>query len=86
MNFSKKLFLLLLFPFLLNGNSFIPIELKNGANSSFRDELPDDEKGGWTDQGPGNDMSVFNEKQVKFGKLHFNITDEKKSVNEKGSG
>ncbi|MBR2438659.1 MAG: alkaline phosphatase [Lentisphaeria bacterium] len=78
MNFSKNLFLLLLFPFLLNGNSFIPIELKNGANSSFRDELPDDEKGGWTDQG-SCDMRLLPAGKFLSGNVRFQILSDKET-------
>ncbi|MBQ9774820.1 MAG: hypothetical protein IJW17_02150 [Lentisphaeria bacterium] len=55
------------------------IDISSAANRTFADKVANDKKGGWTDQGPGNDMSVFNASKVKFGKLHFNITDEKKT-------
>lgn len=37
--------------------SFIPLDLKNAANMGFADDVPDDGKGGWSDQGPQSDLS-----------------------------
>ena len=55
------------------------IDISKVANRTFADKVAGDKKGGWTDQGPGNDMSVFKATKVKFRNIHFNITDEKKT-------
>lgn len=73
-----RLLLLLLFPFFLNGNSIIPLDLKNGANSSFRDDFPDDGKGGWTDQG-SCDMRLFPAGTFTADKVRFNILSDTKT-------
>ena len=56
-----------------------PIDIGDAANRTFADPAANDGKGGWTDQGPGNDMSVFREKQVKYKNLAFDIAGEEKS-------
>ncbi len=57
---------------------FTFIDLKSAANRGFADEAAGDGKGGWSDQGPANDMSIFNNygKQT-FGGIDFNIIDPK---------
>lgn len=35
------------------------LDLKGAANMGFRDEFPNDKKGGWTDQGPQNDLKAM---------------------------
>ncbi|MBE7038185.1 MAG: hypothetical protein E7404_04695 [Ruminococcaceae bacterium] len=39
--------------------SFNMLDLKSVANMGYKDEVANDEKGGWTDQGPTNDFSSF---------------------------
>ncbi|MBR0460078.1 MAG: hypothetical protein IJJ26_12645 [Victivallales bacterium] len=38
---------------------FLPIDLRQAANSTFSDEIAEDDKGGWTDQGSANDLRMF---------------------------
>ena len=54
---------------------FTTIPLKKVANTGFVDEKPADGKGGWTDQGPLNDMRSFPVKQKKFAGVRFDVTD-----------
>ncbi|MFG0248876.1 MAG: glycoside hydrolase family 2 protein [Phycisphaeraceae bacterium JB051] len=39
--------------------TYFPVSLVNHANRAFFDQEAGDGKGGWTDQGPDNDMSFF---------------------------
>lgn len=43
------------------------------ANRAFRDEQPGDGKGGWTDQGPENDLRAFESAPRKFRNVAFDI-------------
>ncbi|MBP5232141.1 MAG: hypothetical protein J6333_01910 [Planctomycetes bacterium] len=54
---------------------FTPVSLAAAANLDFRDEVPGDGKGGWSDQGADNDMRVFPVKQKQFARVPFAITD-----------
>ena len=36
-----------------------PLDLRSGMNMAFKDDFPNDGKGGWTDQGGTNDLSVM---------------------------
>lgn len=56
-----------------------PIDLSKATNRTFADEKADDGKGGWTDQGPGNDMRVFDAREVVYQGIPFKIVDEKRS-------
>ena len=50
-------------PFLIT-----PIDISPAANRSFADDVADDGKGGWTDQGKQQDLSQFKEKQLALAK------------------
>ena len=51
-----------------------PLDISGQANMGFADEVEGDGKGGWTDQGPKNDMSSFkNFGSQKFWNIPFNI-------------
>ena len=73
-----RIVLLLLFPLLLSGSSFTPVDLTGGANSSFRDDLPEDGKGGWTDQG-SCDMRLFPAGKFSANGVGFQILPAKNS-------
>ena len=76
----KKTILLFLLPLYLCGADFIPLDLSSGANSSFRDDLPDDKKGGWTDQG-GCDMRLFSPGKFVAGNIEFKILSDQDTKN-----
>ena len=52
-----------------------PINLRQAVNMGFRDEFPDDGKGGWTDQGPQNDLSAMTPGTQNMGGVPFDIID-----------
>ena len=52
-----------------------PLNLRKAANLGFRDSTPGDGKGGWTDQGPGNDLSAFPVSRKIFNSVKFDILD-----------
>lgn len=54
-------------------NAFIPLSLATVANMGFTDEQDGDGKGGWTDQGPQNDLRRFNPAQKRFADVPFDI-------------
>ncbi len=55
------------------------VAISKVANMGFRDEIAGDGKGGWTDQGPGNDLRSFQVKTLAAGGSHFQITDPEKN-------
>jgi hypothetical protein len=61
------------------GQSKIPaetcIELSKAANFGFADPKAGDGKGGWSDQGPGNDFAEFDIRATEFGGVPFRIID-----------
>lgn len=50
-----------------------PVDIRTIVNRGFKDEVPGDGKGGWTDQGPDNDLSEFPTGPVKLGGINFDI-------------
>lgn len=50
-----------------------PVSLQSVANMGFRDEHPEDGHGGWTDQGPENDMRILSPGRLSFSGIDFNI-------------
>ncbi|MBN8216424.1 MAG: hypothetical protein J0L75_07255 [Spirochaetes bacterium] len=50
-------------------------DLAPAANMGFQDDAAGDGKGGWSDQGPGNDFREFDLGQKTFGDVPFRITD-----------
>ena len=54
---------------------FHPVSIGGVANLDFRDEVAGDGKGGWTDQGPENDMRAFPVDQRNFAGVEFDVTD-----------
>lgn len=50
-----------------------PVSLREAANMGFTDPVARDGKGGWTDQGPRNDLSPFPTGERFFGGVPFRI-------------
>ena len=59
-----------------------PVSLKKAANMDFVDEAPGDGKGGWTDQGPENDLRKLKPGTVRTGALSFEVLDPAKNGGE----
>lgn len=55
------------------------IDLRSAANMGFRDEIADDRSGGWTDQGPGNDLRAMVPGVREFAGISFDIIDPAKN-------
>ncbi len=53
----------------------VPLSLAKVANMGFTDEKEGDGEGGWSDQGPENDMAGFPVKRSNFGGVSFRIAD-----------
>jgi hypothetical protein len=59
----------------LSANSF-PVNIRSVVNRGFKDEFADDGKGGWTDQGQSNDLSMFPcGQEVKWAGIRFDLID-----------
>ena len=69
--------------FILKQVKCTPIDIKAQANMGFKDEVKNDKKGGWTDQGPDNDLSEMVPGKYVFSGIDFQIADPKKN---KGKG
>lgn len=54
---------------------FTPVDLRAAANRGFRDEWANDGEGGWTDQGPNNDLRGMQTGQRIFHQIAFDIID-----------
>ena len=52
-----------------------PVDFSSVANMGFADAAAGDGKGGWTDQGPENDLSMFPTGNQVFGGIPFRIAD-----------
>lgn len=52
------------------------IDLSNAANRAFTDHTPDDQAGGWTDQGPDSDLDMIESGTVTLGGVPFRILDD----------
>ena len=48
-------------------------DLSKIANMGFADEVESDGKGGWTDQGPANDLRMLKPGRQRFGNMDFTI-------------
>lgn len=55
------------------------VDLKSVANFDFRDKIPGDGKGGWSDQGAGNDFAGFPVDQRWFCQIPFQPIDPAKN-------
>ena len=58
---------------------FKTIPFDGSANRSFKDDAADDGKGGWTDQGPSNDLRMLPAGKMVLKGVPFQNADEKKS-------
>lgn len=54
---------------------FVPVDFRAEVNRGFRDEVADDREGGWTDQGPNNDLRGMQIGQRVFHQIVFDIID-----------
>ena len=52
-----------------------PLSMKGAMNFGFADEVAGDGKGGWTDQGPENDLRMMKPGLAKLGGVSFDIVD-----------
>ena len=52
-----------------------PLPLRKAANMGFKDEVAGDGRGGWTDQGPDNDLRMFPTGKQTVAGLPFDIAD-----------
>ena len=52
-----------------------PIDLRKAANTGFADEIAGDGKGGWTDQGPRNDLRTFPVTPAEYAGISFDVID-----------
>jgi len=51
------------------------VDIASIANRGFADETAGDNKGGWTDQGPNNDMRAFTNQSLSVNSLTFDMID-----------
>lgn len=56
-------------------SSALFISLRDAATMGFRDRVASDGKGGWTDQGPKNDLAAFPTGKCSFSGFVFDIPD-----------
>lgn len=61
--------------------SVTSVDLSGAANRKFRDDVASDGKGGWTDQGPENDLSMIQPGIQNVAGVKMNILDDKTSIN-----
>lgn len=57
----------------------VPLDLRPGMNMGFSDEVAGDGKGGWSDQGPENDMRSLKPGVLNFNGLNFDVVDPEKN-------
>ncbi len=62
-----------------HSEKFTPIDLRPYCTMGFSDTIAGDGKGGWSDQGPQNDLSGFPLNQKRFGNIPFDIIDPAKN-------
>ncbi|MFA5204730.1 MAG: hypothetical protein WC708_10045 [Lentisphaeria bacterium] len=54
-------------------------DFSTSANMGFKDDVAGDGKGGWSDQGPDNDLALFDVEHNFFGAVPFKIIDPAKN-------
>ncbi len=55
------------------------VDISAAVNRDFRDDVAHDGKGGWTDQGSGNDLRMLTPGTVEVDSLKFNVIDAAKN-------
>ena len=53
----------------------VPVDLRGAVNAGFADEIAGDGKGGWTDQGPQQDLHTIRPGWIRSGAVAFEIID-----------
>ncbi len=56
-----------------------PVDIRKAVNMGFRDDVPEDGKGGWTDQGPTNDLRAMKPGKVAVAPVTFDVIDPAKN-------
>ncbi|MFA5204663.1 MAG: glycoside hydrolase family 2 TIM barrel-domain containing protein [Lentisphaeria bacterium] len=62
-----------------HSEKFTPVDLRPYCTMGFSDTIAGDGKGGWSDQGPQNDLSCFPVNQKRFENIPFDIIDPAKN-------
>ena len=57
----------------------VPLDLTSAMNMGFRDDHPDDRRGGWTDQGRNNDLSSMTPGEKVCSNVLFRVVDPEKN-------
>lgn len=55
------------------------VDMSSVMNMGFRDDVAEDRKGGWTDQGPDNDLSAMKSGRQTMNGISFQIVDPQKN-------
>lgn len=53
----------------------MPVDISQAVNFGFADDVADDGRGGWSDQGENNDLRSFTQRKVHLENITFNIID-----------
>lgn len=56
-----------------------PLSLRNVANRDYADDVEQDGKGGWSDQGPAKDLRKFDIARKQFAGVQFNLIDPRRN-------
>lgn len=56
-----------------------PIDISTAANRAFTDQVAEDHKGGWTDQGKERDLRSLRAGKIRLGGVVFDILDNRKT-------
>ena len=59
----------------------VPLDIREAANVAFADEAEGDGKGGWTDQGPANDLRTFPVAPAEYAGIPFAVIDPAANAN-----